>query len=119
MVIFGIFSVYLAFKVLNKPGISGSARTLILKRHVSSMTIFFICNLYIVMFAIIDIHKINRINKITHPWWQDFLKILFLSQGIVGPLVRLNEPAFRTLATKTIKSDIRYLIFRKEHSYEE
>jgi len=69
MVVFGIFSVYLAFKVLNKPGISGSARTLILKRHVSSMTIFFICNLYIVLFAIIDIHKINRINKITHPWW--------------------------------------------------
>lgn len=69
MIILGIFSVYLANSVLNKPGISGSARSLILKRHVSTLSLFFICNLYIAAFAIFDINSDSDIVKYSKPWW--------------------------------------------------
>ena len=69
MVILGIYSVYLANKVLNKPGISGSARSLVLKRHISTLFLFFICNSYIAAFAILDVKSRSDILKYTEPWW--------------------------------------------------
>ena len=58
MFILGLYSVVLANKVLNKPGISGAARLLILKRHAATISIFFICNLYVFVFTIYDIFNI-------------------------------------------------------------
>jgi hypothetical protein len=64
----GIYSVYLAHKVLSKPGISGAARNLILKRHVITISIFFICNIYIFAYTFYDIFRIGLDQK-TKPVW--------------------------------------------------
>lgn len=58
MFILGIYSIVLANDVLNKPGISGAARILILKRHAATISIFFVCNLYVFVFTIYDIFGI-------------------------------------------------------------
>jgi preprotein translocase subunit SecY len=58
MFFLGIYSIVLANEVLNKPGISGAARLLILKRHAATISIFFICNLYVFVFTIYDIFDI-------------------------------------------------------------
>ena len=41
-----------AYFMLSKPGISGSVRSLILKRHTAAILVFFICDLYVFAFAI-------------------------------------------------------------------
>lgn len=64
----GIYSVFLANKVLSKPGISGAARNLILKRHVTTISIFFICNIYIFAYTFYDIFRID-LNQTSKPVW--------------------------------------------------
>lgn len=39
------------------------------------------------------------------------LKVFFYLQGLIGPLVRLNEPAFRTSAFITLKEDFFTVFF--------
>lgn len=48
----GIYSCYLAYKMLTKPGISACVRSLILKRHTAGISVFFICNLYVFAYSI-------------------------------------------------------------------
>ena len=50
----GLYSCYLAYKILSKPGISGSLRSLILKRHTAGIILFQVCNLYVLVFAITE-----------------------------------------------------------------
>ena len=42
------------------------------------------------------------------------MKSLYLSQGILGPAVRMNEEAFRQTVVKTVKSDFKWLFRIKE-----
>ncbi len=74
----GIYSIYKANVVLNKPGISGSARKLILRRHTTSIVVFFVCNLYIFIFTVYICYKLP-LDVTTTPWWQIALKALYLS----------------------------------------
>ena len=50
--IMGLFSSFWACSKLSKPGISREVRMLVLKRHVSYIICYFLCNLYLVMQAI-------------------------------------------------------------------
>lgn len=100
-----IYSIFEAYRVLGRPGISGSARTLILRRHATGIIIFFVCNIYVFSFTVYKSYGIPLDVKTT-PWWQIVLKSLYLTQGVVGPLIRCNEEAFRATVLKTIKKDL-------------
>ncbi len=49
LVFFAIGSLVFAYQSLSKPGISHSARTLVLKRHAAGITIFIITNSYMMV----------------------------------------------------------------------
>jgi len=46
------------------------------------------------------------------------LKIMFYLQGVLGPLARLNEPAFRAVMVESIKMDLKYIFCIKEETIE-
>jgi hypothetical protein len=50
--VFGIYSIFFAWIVLSKPGISESVRSIILKRHTASIILFIVSSLYISTFSI-------------------------------------------------------------------
>jgi hypothetical protein len=56
-VVCGLISYYLAYKSLNRPGISNCVRKLVLKRHGSGILIYVICNFYLFLGATISIKK--------------------------------------------------------------
>lgn len=58
MVVFGIYSLVVARKVLTKPGISAGARSLVLKRHAANITIFLVANLYVFMFTCYNVFNV-------------------------------------------------------------
>ena len=88
--LFGFYSIIEAWRVLSRPGISGSARTLILRRHATGIFIFQVCNIYYLAFSIYKCYMIP-LDVETTPWWQVVLKASFLTQGVLGPLIRCNE----------------------------
>lgn len=49
--IIGFYSMFQAYFMLTKPGISGSVRNLILIRHTAGILVFFICDLYVFAFT--------------------------------------------------------------------
>ena len=104
MVIAGFASIIFAYRRLSKPGISTSARNLILKRHALSILIFICTNANIMVTVAYTIFYIPLPQN--DPWWTIVLKIMFFLEGLVSPLVRLNEPVFRILIVKTLKSDL-------------
>jgi len=53
----GIYSIAFAYLRLSKPGISGSARSLVLKRHTLGIIIFCSTNLYITVGFVYSIFK--------------------------------------------------------------
>ena len=68
MLFVGSYSIWLANKVLSKPGISGGARILILKRLAASISIFLIANIYPCTYAVYDCFNIP-LDNLTAPWW--------------------------------------------------
>lgn len=79
---------------------SKQVRSLVLKRHVATMLIYIICNLYIFMtyFAIlVPAWNANIMNY--DSWFFNMAKILFASQGWFIPLMRLSEPFFYQILT--------------------
>lgn len=118
MFILGLYSIYEAYRVLSKPGISGAARTLILRRHATGIIVFFVCNFYVYAFTVYKCYDIPLDVKTT-PIWQIVLKAVYLSQGIIGPIIRCNEEAFRTTVWETIKNDIRFILFISDSANEE
>ena len=104
MVVAGFASIIFAYRRLSKPGISTSARNLILKRHALSILIFICTNANIMVTVAYTIFYIPLPKN--NPWWTIVLKIMFFMEGLVSPLVRLNEPVFRILIVKTLKSDL-------------
>jgi phage shock protein PspC (stress-responsive transcriptional regulator) len=104
----GFGSIIFAYMRLSKPGISASARTLILKRHAMSITVFIITNLSITVTIAYIVFGITMPNPEPSEslWWTILFKILYYLEGVISPLIRLNEPVFRVLLLKTLKSDL-------------
>jgi len=71
---------------------SAEVRSLILKRHVASIAVYFLCNLYVLVTSCYNIQ--NYYFDGTNSWWAKILKILFCSQGYIMPALRCIEPAF-------------------------
>ncbi len=118
MFLLGLYSIFEAYRVLSKPGISGAARTLILRRHATGILVFFVCNFYVYAFTIFKCYDIN-LDVTTTPLWQIGLKAVYLSQGLIGPIIRCNEEAFRATVWSTIKSDFRYIFNLSDSASEE
>jgi len=110
-------SIYNANKKLSLPGMSPGARSLVLKRFVSSIIIFLCSNLYIFAFSCFITFGIPVKQK-NHNWWEIILKIMFYLQGVLGPLARLNEPAFRVVIVESIKMDLKFIFCIKEETIE-
>jgi hypothetical protein len=47
------------------------------------------------------------------------LKVLYFSQGIMGPLIRGNEVAFRSIVWKTMKQDFKWLFCMRDYETKE
>ena len=112
MVLGGIASIIFAYLRLSKPGISESARNLVLKRHAASISIYILTNLNIIVtlvYACFDLTFPNPTPS-ESPWWTITLKMMFYMEGVLSPLIRLNEPIFRLLIIKTIKEDCQSVI---------
>lgn len=95
--------------MLSKPGISASVRKLIMKRHTAGIVLFIVCNLYTLGFCL-QISILGVVNEETAPVYQLVLKVIFLSSGLLGPLLRLNEPAFLQAAQQTLIGDIKFIL---------
>jgi hypothetical protein len=112
MVLWGIASIIFAYLRLSKPGISESARNLVLKRHAASISIYILTNLNIIVTLVYSCFRLKFPNQepSESPWWTITLKMMFYMEGVLSPLIRLNEPIFRLLITKTIKEDCQSVI---------
>ena len=112
MVLGGIASIIFAYLRLSKPGISESARNLILKRHAASISIYILTNLNIIVTLVYSCFELKFPNPAPSesPWWTISLKMMFYMEGVLSPLIRLNEPIFRLLIIKTIKEDCQSVI---------
>ena len=87
-----IYSVIYACRKLNKPGISKEIYKLVLKRHIILIVVFFFSQLYCfisLFYLVISRQMGNGMQGLTK-----FFKVLFESQGIYVPLIRLGEPFF-------------------------
>jgi len=94
--------------MLSKPGISASVRKLIMKRHTAGIVLFIVCNLYTLGFCL-QVSIKGFVNEETAPVYQLILKAIYLSSGLLGPLLRLNEPAFLHAAQQTVIGDIKFI----------
>lgn len=108
----GIFSIIYAYLKLSKPGISGTARSLVLKRHAAGIILYVLCNLYVALISIYNSLQLTPPNPAPSAatWWLITLKLLFFSEGLLSPLVRLTEDAFIIGISSTFKSDIQMIL---------
>jgi len=89
---FAFTSMGYAFKKLCKPSISREVQTLVTFRHVVSILGFLFANVYLLMSLVLLFS--SRIDKASFDTdTTRFFKIMFQSQGIYMPLLRLMEPA--------------------------
>lgn len=80
IVVFAIYTTIFAFIKLGKPGISEEVRSLVLKRHVTAIILYTICNLYIPATAIMVLaYPDFDAGKGGNKGWKLFLKILYFS----------------------------------------
>jgi len=87
---------------------SAEVRSLILKRHVASISVYFVCNLYVLVSSCYSIHSYT-FPGLSHVWWADLLKILFCSQGYIMPGLRCVEPAFVSVIKRQVR-DLKALV---------
>jgi len=80
---------------------SAEVRSLILKRHVASIAVYFVCNLYVFVSSCYSIHNYRFAGIDT--WWAKLLKVLFCSQGYVMPGLRCVEPAFVSVIKRQMR----------------
>ena len=97
--IMGLFSSFWACSKLSKPGISREVRMLVLKRHVSYIICYFLCNLYLMMQGIQKLNESSTRGK----WWINASEIAYFSQGLIIPAIRSVEPYFFRQAWYNIK----------------
>jgi hypothetical protein len=105
-VIMAFTSVFYAAKKLCKPGISKESQKLVLIRHVVSILGFLVAQLYIGLIFVYML--VEAESKNTLPYNSMFTKttkLLFLTQGIYLPLLRIAEPFFFAV----FKRNVRYL----------
>jgi len=107
----GIFSSAFAFSRLCKPGVSLEVRQLILKRHVAYIIFYFTCNLYLLIQETEYYIQKNKHGTVaTGTWWINLTEVLYFSQGIMVPSLRLLEPYFFQQAWRNTKSGFKRVV---------
>ena len=89
----GVGSSIFAFSFLNKPGISREIRSLVLKRHISSIVFFFVADQYVILSCLMVV-MYPSFSAQNDYWWTKTLKVIFYTQGYFMPFIRCQEPAF-------------------------
>ena len=72
-----VWSCIFSWRRLTLPGMSSEVRSLILKRHVASIFVYFICNLYVLASSIYNIRHFKGSG--VDYWWAKTLKIMYCS----------------------------------------
>ena len=107
-----IVSVLYALLKLCRPGISKEGQKIVLVRHVLSIFVFIIAQFYVFICFVVKSSP-NLETKDYSGNIKPFIaifKVLFESQGIYVPLIRLSEPFFFSVILQNVK-DILNLVF--------
>lgn len=103
-----IYSIVYACRKLNKPGISKESYKLVLKRHIILIVVFFFSQVY--CFISLANLYIPKITVSDTSGAIKFFKLLFVSQGIYVPLIRLGEPFFFYTIWQNVKDFVNIYI---------
>ena len=103
IIAFLVSTIYTCGK-LRGPGMSKQVRGLVLNRHVATMIVYAVCNIYIyiVPFCMV-IPDWRQYLMTSNQWYIKMFKILFAAQGFLIPMMRLSEPYFFKILSKTLK----------------
>ena len=106
---------------LNQPGISGEARTLVLKRHIYTILFFALANSY--LFLGITVPILCEINDVYYvqenSWFLYILKLIYQSQGLFLPFLRVSEPYFYQIAIRKLKTTFMPCLRRRRTQLDE
>lgn len=107
-----IVSVLYALLKLCRPGISKEGQKIVLVRHVLSIFVFIIAQLYVFICFVYrsSPYLYTRGYDDNTSVFIAIFKVLFESQGIYVPLIRLSEPFFFSVIWQNVK-DILNLVF--------
>ena len=86
-----IWSASYAVFYLRRPGMSRTARKMIVTRHLSYIIVNVICQIYIITS---EIELITTEDTIEPSWWSLVLAVLFFGQGFFLNIVLLAEPTY-------------------------
>jgi len=115
-----LYSVYYGSKKLSEPGINQEVKTLVMKRHTTLIIFTFILNTDIWLETLLMMVRIYRTDEEESYSYDGFLtstvKLIFYMQGIVMPLLRLNEPAFYQIIQRSATAALIYVGLRPETS---
>ena len=100
-IVIALWSFLLARRMLNRPGFSQPVRDLVRRRHVRSFVIYIMCYLY-VGYYVFYVESAYYSSSQLVEWLTAVLYTLYLFSGILTPLVRFNEPAFRSVISGII-----------------
>ena len=94
-IIISVFSVVYTCQKLSGPGISKEVRTLILKRHILTIVVYLVSNLYSIIFVVMMAKDdwANHTYQLDY-WYVNMLKLIYGCQGFFIPISRLSEPYF-------------------------
>lgn len=94
-IVIALWSFAFAQRMLNRPGFSQPVRDLVRRRHVRSILIYILCYVYVVYYVFYVESGHYSARPLTE-WLTAILYTLYLASGILTPLVRFNEPTFRS-----------------------
>ena len=108
-ILIGIFSIIFALIKLCKPGISQELRHIVVKRHIVTVKIFILSNMYLTLGMIFVSYdgssKWEHFENNTYNFYFiEFLRVIFFSQGILNALVRLSEPFFYKIIMRRVRA---------------
>ena len=112
-----IVSLVYSTKKLSGPNMNSDVRKLVFTRHAATISLNIICNAYFMATIVVWWSKKWRdsYNEID-VWWTRMMKILFTSQGLLLPFLRLNEPLFLEISKKKFRKFIAWLTCKTECS---
>ena len=99
-----IASLVYSAKKLSGANMNSDVRKLVFTRHAATISLNIICNAYsMALIVAFWSPKWNDGYNEKDVWWTRMMKILFISQGLLLPFLRLNEPLFLEISKKKFR----------------
>jgi len=73
---------------------SKQIRQLVLKRHILTIAVYIVSNMYTFMGLFVKLNPEHRAYYHIENWYVKILKLIFAAQGFFNPVLRLWEPYF-------------------------